>query len=324
MKHGTNYQHPPPEMVDDQEEYKVEQVINHWYYGCKKALQYLICWKGYSAADDTWEPADQVFTDALVKAYHRKHPLKGKKAPTFATCLHMTLAKSHWCPHSPLTNFGVTGPATKQDCIGAPKTFAPMVPTASGTAKNTSTPTHHAVIQPTKLTTAANILEKNALKKSIHRALVKFFSCLPPHTPLCSLTAPTEGWIIVVQCNAPLNALRLPAIMTATLTCGQSASMAGNALSSQKEPPLLPQPMQPHWGHLPPWEWRLVTLLSHGGHWAPHPADGAGPHHHHQSWCNFQPNRRVMSWHGWHACQRTVEACVRTQGWGQADFLRAD
>ena len=54
MEHGTNYQWPPPEMIDDQEEYEVEQVISHWYHRRKKALQYLICWKGYSVADNTW------------------------------------------------------------------------------------------------------------------------------------------------------------------------------------------------------------------------------------------------------------------------------
>ena len=86
-EHGTNYQWLPPEMINDQEEYEVEQVINHQYYGHKKALQYLIHWKGYSVADDTWEPADQVFVDALVKAYHKKHPLGGKEAPTFTMCL---------------------------------------------------------------------------------------------------------------------------------------------------------------------------------------------------------------------------------------------
>ena len=147
MEHGANYQHPPPEMVDDQEEYEVEQVINHQYYRCKKTLQYLICWKGYSAADNTWEPADQVFTDALVKAYHKKHPFEGKEAPTFTTCLCAALAKSHWHPHNPLTNFGVTGPVTKQDCTGAPKISAPMVPIVSGTVKNMSIPIHHAVTQ---------------------------------------------------------------------------------------------------------------------------------------------------------------------------------
>ena len=230
-EHGANYQHP--EMVNDQEEYEVEQVINHWYYGHKKALQYLIHWKGYSAADDTWEPADQVFTDALVKAYHRKHPLEGKEAPTFATHLCVALAKSHWHPHSPLMNFGVTGPITKQDCTGALKISAPTVPIASGTTKNMSTLTHCAVTQPIKTTAKADVSEKSALKRSIHKALVKFFSCLP-HTPPHSPIAPTAGQRTVAQCSMPLNALRPPATMIPTLTCGQSAFMAGNASSSPK------------------------------------------------------------------------------------------
>ena len=41
-EHGANYQWPPLEMIDDQEEYEVEQVISHWYYGHMKALQYLM------------------------------------------------------------------------------------------------------------------------------------------------------------------------------------------------------------------------------------------------------------------------------------------
>ena len=142
MEHGANYQQPPPEMIDDQEEYKVEQVIGHWYYGQKKALQYLICRKGYSIADNTWELADQVFMGTLVKAYHKKHPQEERGAPTFTTCLHMALATSHWHPHSPLMNFGVIGPGTGQDYIGDQKISAPTVPTASGTVKNMSTPTH--------------------------------------------------------------------------------------------------------------------------------------------------------------------------------------
>ena len=223
-------------MINDQEEYEVEQVISHWYYGHKKALQYLICWKGYSVADDMWEPADQVFADTLVKTYHIKHPLDKGNTPTFTTHLQAALAKSHWLPHNPLMNFGMTGPTTKQDCTEAPKISAPMVPFASGTKKNTSIPTPNAVAQPTKPTTKANALERSTSKKSIHRALVKFFTCLP-HTPPHSPTVPTVEWITVACCNTPLNILRLLATTTATLTHGQSASMAGNASSSQKAVP---------------------------------------------------------------------------------------
>ena len=166
-----------------------------------------------------WELADQVFADALVKAYHRKHPLERKGAPTFATHLCVSLAKSHWHPHSPLTNFGVTGPTTKQDCTGAQKTFVPMVPTVSGTMKNTSTPTHHAATQLTKTAIKADASEKSASRKSIHKALVKFFSCLP-HTLPCSPIAPTTEQRMAVQCSTPLNVSRMLGTTTLTLTHG--------------------------------------------------------------------------------------------------------
>ena len=69
----AQFQCPPPELIDNEEEYEVEQIINHHHYGKCHQLQYLICWKGYSAADDTWEPTDQVHADKLVRTYHMKH-----------------------------------------------------------------------------------------------------------------------------------------------------------------------------------------------------------------------------------------------------------
>ena len=70
---GAQFQHPPPELIGNEEEYEVEQIINHHHYGKHCQLQYLIHWKGYSAADDTWEPTDQVHANELVKTYHAKY-----------------------------------------------------------------------------------------------------------------------------------------------------------------------------------------------------------------------------------------------------------
>jgi hypothetical protein len=57
-------------MIDDQEEYEVEQVCKHRYYGRKRTLQYLIKWKGYPESNNTWKAAGDVHAPDLVKAYH--------------------------------------------------------------------------------------------------------------------------------------------------------------------------------------------------------------------------------------------------------------
>ena len=67
---GANYLRPPPELIDGEEEFKVENVLGHRYFGKKQGLQYLIKWKGYPTADNTWEPVEQVFAPNKVQAYH--------------------------------------------------------------------------------------------------------------------------------------------------------------------------------------------------------------------------------------------------------------
>ncbi len=68
--HGPNYSRPPPDLIEGEEEYKVEKVINHRHTSRARTLQYLVKWIGYPEADNTWEPADQVHAPQLIKAYH--------------------------------------------------------------------------------------------------------------------------------------------------------------------------------------------------------------------------------------------------------------
>jgi len=77
--HGPNFERPPPDLVEDVEEYEVEAIVNHRLYRRQRHLQYLIKWRGYPSSDNTWEPVENVHTEDLVKEYHRRHPLGPNK-----------------------------------------------------------------------------------------------------------------------------------------------------------------------------------------------------------------------------------------------------
>jgi Chromo (CHRromatin Organisation MOdifier) domain len=73
-EHGANYPEPPPDLVEGEEEYEVEDILGSRRHGCRKKLQYLLKWKGYSHAHDSWEPADQVHAPQLVDKFHQETP----------------------------------------------------------------------------------------------------------------------------------------------------------------------------------------------------------------------------------------------------------
>jgi len=73
--HGPNYTRPLPDLIAGEKEYKVENIVNHRFYGRQRALQYLVHWRGYPDADNSWEPADQVHAPVLMARYHRRNPL---------------------------------------------------------------------------------------------------------------------------------------------------------------------------------------------------------------------------------------------------------
>jgi hypothetical protein len=77
--HGPNFSRPPPDLTIGENEYEVETIRSHRYFGRQKKLQYLLKWKGYPESDNTWEPATQVHAPQLVKQYHARRPASAIK-----------------------------------------------------------------------------------------------------------------------------------------------------------------------------------------------------------------------------------------------------
>jgi Chromo (CHRromatin Organisation MOdifier) domain len=62
----------PPDLIVGHEEWEVENVLASWRQGRWKRLQYLIRWKGFSEAHDSWEPPENLENahEAIKDFYH--------------------------------------------------------------------------------------------------------------------------------------------------------------------------------------------------------------------------------------------------------------
>jgi hypothetical protein len=70
--HGPNFQEPLPDLIDGQPEWEVEQIL-----GARRRrnqLQYLVRWKGFSEAHDSWEPLSHINAKQLIEDFRRQNP----------------------------------------------------------------------------------------------------------------------------------------------------------------------------------------------------------------------------------------------------------
>jgi hypothetical protein len=79
-EYGTNFLEPPPELIDGEQEWKVEEIIGTRLFGKKKQRQYRVRWKGYSPAHDTWEPEKNIHAPALIEQFKMGRPMIIRRA----------------------------------------------------------------------------------------------------------------------------------------------------------------------------------------------------------------------------------------------------
>ena len=63
---------PLPEIIDRQEEWVVEEILNRKMINWK--LHYLVKWEGYGIKHNSWEPWDNVHTPDQVTDFYWRHP----------------------------------------------------------------------------------------------------------------------------------------------------------------------------------------------------------------------------------------------------------
>src|SRR6266568_3961887 len=120
--HGTNYSRPAPDLVNDEEEYEVEKVLDTRQFGRGRKRQYLIKWKGYPDSDNEWVNHKDIHAPEAIREFEnsknagRKHIRTGTTGeypitplttiPTIAHTSSMTNETNNYYLGSPERIFG--------------------------------------------------------------------------------------------------------------------------------------------------------------------------------------------------------------------------
>jgi hypothetical protein len=103
ITHGPNYQCPLPDLVDGEEEYSVEKILDSRKFGRGQCLQYLVKWEGYLDSDNMWVDKNDVFADDKVREFKARNPTKethirslsSAKSPHPSAFTHSHLLQQH-------------------------------------------------------------------------------------------------------------------------------------------------------------------------------------------------------------------------------------
>ena len=72
--HGPNFMRPPPDLIDGEEEYEIEEIVQSCRHGQQRKVQYLIKWKGYPASENQWVDWNDLHADKALAEFKRRNP----------------------------------------------------------------------------------------------------------------------------------------------------------------------------------------------------------------------------------------------------------
>jgi hypothetical protein len=74
IMHSPNFTRPAPELINGEEEYSIEKILDSRQFGRRQCLQYLVKWEGYPDSDNMWVDKDDVSADDKVREFKVSNP----------------------------------------------------------------------------------------------------------------------------------------------------------------------------------------------------------------------------------------------------------
>ena len=72
--HGTNFTQPPPDLINGEEEYEVDEILDSRKHGRGCKVQYLVKWKGYPSSDNQWVNWDDMHAEEALAKFRKRKP----------------------------------------------------------------------------------------------------------------------------------------------------------------------------------------------------------------------------------------------------------
>jgi len=71
-QHGPNFIEPPPDILEGEPEWEVEKILKERSFGRWKKKQYLVRWKGYLPAHDSWTNSEDLHALELLADFQKQ------------------------------------------------------------------------------------------------------------------------------------------------------------------------------------------------------------------------------------------------------------
>ena len=72
--HRPNFMKPPPDLIDGEEEYEVEEVLQSRKFRRQRKVQYLVKWKGYPDSENQWVNWNDMHANEALADFKKKNP----------------------------------------------------------------------------------------------------------------------------------------------------------------------------------------------------------------------------------------------------------